>query len=205
MISSEVFEHFRQLNEKVAEIFLPFKESKESVYNYCPILDSECREVFGSDFQKVDFGASRIVFIFTHEDYVIKYPITSIDDTYNIREYEFYHTMPEELRQYFAECEFLDRDTGALLMRRADVDEDRVASLAFETLSNIHYISSTSESDSDYDTSDMTDEDFLYCCFGDVPEWDELSDWCANNTWDLHAANIGFIKGDPVIVDYAGY
>lgn len=183
------------------------------------LLDAE-EEVTCRFNVEIKFGATKLVIISKEDNeyaknYVAKIPFDYIAMDYCEEEKRVYKAVLEDYLKFkdcFAECWYADRvlvkdydNTDCLvpvyIMQRAEIDEIKVEKLSYN-----YWINSGGNPDYYYpeDTSEETMN-----CFRNfyeeifVEEFEEtISDLGVN---DLHSGNIGFINGNPVLVDYSGY
>ena len=159
---------------------------------------------------EIQYGASKIVFIDLSDDYVLKIPMGKVDFCAIVVEnYTKISTKYPEYAKYLAECWYAgnfstdDREIPMYIMRRADIDPDKVSDISYKS-----YISNNPDDpDGDdyyWDESDIA-YDCLYTIYGNVvSKLYEIFDEFDIN--DIYTSNIGFIAGDkPVIIDYSGY
>ena len=159
---------------------------------------------------EIQYGASKIVFIDLSDDYVLKIPMGKVDFcAIEVENYTKISTKYPEYAKYLAECWYAgnfstdDREIPMYIMRRADIDPDRVSDISYKS-----YISNNPDDpDGDdyyWDESDIA-YDCLYTIYGNVVfKLYEIFDEFDIN--DVHTSNIGFIAEDePIIIDYSGY
>lgn len=164
-------------------------------------------------------GASKLVIISNDnheysERYVAKIPFNFAVMDYCKEELKTYNSVLEDyesFKEYFAECwcaglvDIKDNDgflnhIPVYIMRRADVDENEVESSSYD-----FWINDGGEPDC-YDPED--NEEVINCFknhygkeLGEAIE--EIIDML--EVTDLHSSNVGFIDGNPVLIDYSGY
>lgn len=178
------------------------------------------------------YGATRIVFGYDDDEYIIKIQ-TNLDNDdfdYGAREVETYEAAVEaKLDKYFAGCALLFHYTftwgsrsfrlPVYIMKRCNCSYDQISDDSY----NYHYSKYCEESGRDgnedetrdlfYDeyeeNYDSTDGMLMYAMTTwneDYEDWAPLyrfiSDWQIN---DLHAGNWGYVDGRLVLTDYAGY
>ena len=159
---------------------------------------------------EIQYGASKIVFIDLYDDYVLKIPMGRVDFcAIEVENYTKISIKYPEYAKYLAECWYAgnfstdDREIPMYIMRRADIDPDRVSDISYKS-----YISNNPDDpDGDdyyWDESDIA-YDCLYTIYGNVvSKLYEIFDEFDIN--DIHTSNIGFIAEDePIIIDYSGY
>ena len=159
---------------------------------------------------EIQYGASKIVFIDLSDDYVLKIPMGKVDFcAIEVENYTKISIKYPEYAKYLAECWYAgnfstdDREIPMYIMRRADIDPDRVSDISYKS-----YISNNPD-DPDGDEYYWDEDDIAYDClytiYGNVvSKLYEIFDEFDIN--DIHTSNIGFIAGGkPVIIDYSGY
>ena len=159
---------------------------------------------------EIQYGASKIVFIDLSDDYVLKIPMGKVDFcAIEVDNYIKISTKYPEYAKYLAECWYAgnfstdDREIPMYIMRRADIDPERVSDISYKS-----YISNNPDDpegdDYYWDESDIA-YDCLYTIYGNVVSklYEIFNEFDIN---DIHTSNIGFIAEDePIIIDYSGY
>ena len=159
---------------------------------------------------EIQYGASKIVFIDLSDDYVLKIPMGEVDFcAIEVDNYIKISTEYPEYAKYLAECWYAgnfstdDREIPMYIMRRADIDPERVSDISYKS-----YISNNPDDpegdDYYWDEGDIA-YDCLYTIYGDVVSklYEIFNEFDIN---DIHTSNIGFITGGkPVIIDYSGF
>ena len=159
---------------------------------------------------EIQYGASKIVFIDLSDDYVLKIPMGKVDFcAIEVDNYIKISTKYPEYAKYLAECWYAgnfstdDREIPMYIMRRADIDPERVSDISYKS-----YISNNPDDpegdDYYWDESDIA-YDCLYTIYGNVVSklYEIFNEFDIN---DIHTSNIGFIAEDePIIIDYSGF
>lgn len=194
MISSKIKEEILKDFQPMKEALLNRWESEDFKDEIDPgddieyLLMNVCDE-YGVDYEQVVSGICRTVVVLNDFDYVIKVPIEPDCIKFNKREVEIYKIIPDDIKRFFAECELLDEETGAILMARADNDVEWMESYN----SSSHW------------GSDCTEDFFIDEPYSVVLKIQSFCD--SEEINDIHAANVGFsiVDHSPMIIDYAGY
>ena len=210
---NSIYEYFL---EKVSEIYKVAPNSfsqtdGNDLSDYRNTLEYSAASNLAFDLDlEIQYGATKIVFIDLSDDYVLKVPMGKVDFcAIEVENYTKISIKYPEYAKYLAECWYAgnfstnDREIPMYVMRRADIDPERVSDISYKS-----YISNNPDDpDGDeyyWDESDIA-YDCLYIIYGDVvSDLYEIFDEFDIN--DIHTSNIGFIAGGkPVVIDYSGF
>ena len=199
MIDAATLDRFRgyfgEIREYVDNFLNEVLPEADDPYDAEDEYREDLRDILGYNTQ-IYYGASRTVIVFNNEDWVIKIPRHLDDNYYNAREVENYEKAPKELKPFFAECAFLDKEMCVTIMQSVICDGDRVESIQRD--------SHNYGEDDDYFDSDVT-----FDLYGSLDEWEDLYPYlCDRDINDLHEENVGWLDTSddlPVMIDYAGY
>lgn len=168
----------------------------------------------------IKFGASKLVIISNSsneisEKYVAKIPFGYITMNYCEEELKTYNSVLNNYKdysQYFAECWYagnvsvedadnIECHVPVYIMKRADADEDKVEKSSYD-----FWLSDGGKPEC-YCVEEP-EEEIVNCfknCYG--KQVGDMIEEVINelDITDLHSANIGFVEGYPVLIDYSGF
>lgn len=198
MIDAKTLEKFRGYYSEISDYVERFLTAElpysDDPYEAEDEFREDLRDILGYN-TEVYYGASRNVIVFNNEDWVIKIPRSMGDMHYNAREVENYNDAPEELKPFFAECAFLDKEMCVTIMRSVMCDGERVESIQRDS--------------NNYGDDEYVDNDVSFDLYGNLDLWEELYQYiCDREINDLHEENVGWLDPSdelPVMIDYSGY
>lgn len=212
-------EYFLNLIKEIIDKYPHFSTGllvdSAEVFDNCTF--NERLEIHQEQDIEITFGASKIVFISERDDeyskeYIVKIPINFDNTNYCLIEQNYYKEIKKEIPnflKYFAECWYggsvniIDEDgfnveVPFYIMARADINEEVVSTTSYN-----YWINNGGRPDT-YDG----EEEAFNCLkeFYGEENIEELMEFLEEmDIGDIHNGNIGFVKGNPILIDYSGY